>query len=116
MTMTMKIAQVAYEKNIPCFCADLTVNPILVEWNKVVASRLAAFPGLGGMGLMETNGHQNYKNWEQMRTFHPNPDAAWANTKDGVFNLDNDYYQSSGGILEASDHYMKLVMPPFKTK
>lgn len=61
MSMTMKIAQAAYEKNVPCFCADLTVNPILVEWNKIVASRLAAFPGLGGMGLMETNGHQNYK-------------------------------------------------------
>lgn len=113
MSMTLKIAQVAHDKNVPCFCADLTVNPILVEWNKVVAARLSAFPGLGGMGLMETNGHQNYKNWNTMRTFHPNPDAEWANTKDGVFNLDQDFYESSGGILEASDHYMKLVMPPF---
>lgn len=114
MSMTMKIAQVAHEKKVPCFCADLTVNPILVEWNKVVASRLAAFPGLGGMGLMETNGHQNYKNWEQMRTYHPNPNAGWANTRDGVFNLGKDFYNDSGGILETSDHYMKLVMPPFE--
>jgi L-alanine-DL-glutamate epimerase-like enolase superfamily enzyme len=73
MSMTMKIAQVAHEHDVPCFCADLTVNPILVEWNKVVASRLAAFPGLGGMGLMETNGHQNYLNWETMRSYHPHP-------------------------------------------
>ncbi|MCK5280243.1 MAG: L-alanine-DL-glutamate epimerase, partial [Cyclobacteriaceae bacterium] len=114
MSMTMKIAQVAHEKDVPCFCADLTVNPILVEWNKVVAARLSAFPGLGGMGLMETNGHQNYKNWEKMRTYHPYPDAEWANTKDGVFNLGKEFYQKSGGILEASDYYMKLVMPPFK--
>ena len=93
--------------------ADLTVNPILVEWNKVVASRLAPFPGLGGMGLLETNGHQNYKNWEKMRTYHPYPDAVWSKTVDGVFNLDKDYYSKSGGILEVSDHYLKSVLPPF---
>ena len=29
LSMTMKIAQVAFENNVPCFCADLTVNPIL---------------------------------------------------------------------------------------
>jgi L-alanine-DL-glutamate epimerase-like enolase superfamily enzyme len=47
LSMTMKIAQAAHERNVPCFCADLTVNPILVEWNKAVAARLAPFPGLG---------------------------------------------------------------------
>ena len=113
MSMTMKIAQIAHENDVPCFCADLTVNPILVDWNKVVAARLGAFPGLGGMGLMETNGHQNYKNWQAMRSYLPYPDADWTKTKDGVFNLGKDYYQKSGGILEASDHYMKLVLPPF---
>jgi len=30
MSMSLKIAQLAYERSIPCFCADLTVNPILV--------------------------------------------------------------------------------------
>jgi L-alanine-DL-glutamate epimerase-like enolase superfamily enzyme len=113
MSMTMKIAQIAHENDVPCFCADLTVNPILVDWNKVVAARLGAFPGLGGMGLMETNGHQNYKNWQTMRSYLPYPDADWTKTKDGVFNLGKDYYQKSGGILEATDHYMKLVLPPF---
>lgn len=116
MSMTMKIAQVAHEHHVPCFCADLTVNPILVEWNKVVASRLAAFPGLGGMGLMETNGHQNYLNWEAMRSYHPYPNADWAVTKEGVFNLDKDYYEKSGGILLPSEHYMNLVLPPFGKK
>ena len=114
MTMTMKIAQVAFEKNVPCFCADLTVNPILVEWNKVVAARLAPFPGLNGMGLMETNGHQNYRNWEQMRSYLPYPNAEWTKTNNGVFNLGKDYYAKSGGLLEPSDHYMKLVLPPFE--
>jgi len=116
MSMTMKIAQIAHQHDVPCFCADLTVNPILVEWNKVVASRLAAFPGLGGMGLLETNGHQNYKHWEKMRTYHPYPDAAWSKTADGVFNLGKDYYAKSGGILEVSDHYLQSVLPPFGNK
>ncbi len=115
MSMTMKIAQVAHEHNVPCFCADLTVNPILVEWNKIIAARLAAFPGLSGMGLLETNGHQNYKNWDRMRTYHPAPKADWANAKDGVFTLDAEYYEKSGGILEESYHYLKLVLPPFQS-
>ena len=56
LSMTLKIAKVADDHNIPCFCADLTVNPILVEWNKCVAARLKPFPELPGLGLQETNG------------------------------------------------------------
>ena len=107
MSMTMKIANVAKERNIPCFCADLTVNPILVDWNKNVAARLDPFPGLG-TGLLETNGHQNYKNWKVMESYHPFPDAEWRKTEKGVFNLDADFYKKSGGILTDSSHYMEL--------
>jgi len=107
LSMTLKIIKVAHEHNVPCFCADLTVNPILVEWNKNVAARLEAFPGLG-LGLVETNGHQNYKNWEVMRTYHPYPDAEWANTRNGIFRLDDDYYQKSGGIFMQSPHYTQM--------
>jgi L-alanine-DL-glutamate epimerase-like enolase superfamily enzyme len=104
LSMTMKIAQAAHERNVPCFCADLTVNPILVEWNKAVAARLAPFPGLG-LGLLETNGHQNYKGWERMVGYHPYAGASWSQTVDGVFNPDSDYYEKSGGILTPSPHY-----------
>jgi L-alanine-DL-glutamate epimerase-like enolase superfamily enzyme len=107
LSMTLKIINVAYEHKVPCFCADLTVNPILVEWNKNVASRLEPFPGLG-LGLVETNGHQNYRNWETMRSYHPYPGAGWANTKRGVFELDKDYYEKSGGIFIQSPHYLKM--------
>ena len=107
LSMTMKIAQVAHENKVPCFCADLTINPILVEWNKNVAARLAPFPGLG-LGLLETNGHQNYKNWETMRTYHPDKDASWAQTKAGVFELNDDYYAKSGGIFMPSQHYEEM--------
>jgi hypothetical protein len=43
LSMTMRITQLAHEKKVPCFCADLTVNPILVDWNKNIAARLAPF-------------------------------------------------------------------------
>ncbi|MEM1135113.1 MAG: enolase C-terminal domain-like protein [Bacteroidota bacterium] len=108
MSMTMKIAQAAHERDVPCFCADLTVNPILIDWNKNIAARLAPFPGLGGIGLLETNGHQNYKNWDKMLAYHPNNGAAWTITKDGVFKLGKDFYNESGGILKNSAHYEKM--------
>jgi L-alanine-DL-glutamate epimerase-like enolase superfamily enzyme len=104
MSMTMKIARTAHENGIPCFCADLTVNPILVEWNKNVAARLAPFPGIG-IGLLETNGHQNYRNWEIMRGYQPCSAAGWAQTSNGLFELDDDYYSSSGCIFSPSSHY-----------
>jgi L-alanine-DL-glutamate epimerase-like enolase superfamily enzyme len=108
LSMTMKIAEVARIHKVPCLCADLTVNPILVEWNKTIACRLAPFPGYN-MGLMETNGHQNYKNWNIMRSYHPYHDATWTKQKDGVFVLDADFYKKSGGIFEISGHYLDLV-------
>ncbi len=107
LSMTLKIAQAAYEKSVPCFCADLTGNPILVDWNKAVAARLAPFPDLG-LGLLETNGHQNYKHWETMVRYHPHAGASWTQTVDGVFNLNEDYYEKSGGILTPSRHYEAL--------
>lgn len=111
LSMTMKIAQVAHEHNVPCFCADLTVNPILIEWNKAVAARLAAFPGLG-LGLLETNGHQNYRHWETMVGYHPCCGASWTRPVNGVFQLDDDYYARSGGILTPSQHYEAMFKHP----
>lgn len=105
LSMTMKIAQAAHARSVPCFCADLTVNPILIEWNKNVAARLNSFPGLEGLGLVEANGHQNYRNWATMRTYLPYSDAPWTKTERGVFTLDADYYAKSGGIFASSPHY-----------
>ena len=107
LSMTLKIAKTAQENNVPCFCADLTVNPILVDWNKNVAARLAPFPGLG-LGLVETNGHQNYKNWDSMLKYHPCYNASWTKTRDGVFYLDEDFYTKSGGIFLPSEHYESM--------
>jgi hypothetical protein len=109
LSMTLKVAQAAHERKIPCFCADLTVNPILVEWNKNVAARLAPFPGIG-LGLLETNGHQNYRNWPAMCAYHPQPGARWSTTRRGVFDLDADYYEESGGLFLPSRHYEEMFV------
>lgn len=107
LSMTMKMAKVAAENNIPCFCADLTVNAVLVDWNKNVAARLAPLPGMK-TGLLETNGRQNYKNWQEMETYHPYPVAKWRTEKGGVFHLDKNFYQKSGGVLAESPHYRNM--------
>lgn len=107
LSMTLKMAQVAHEHSVPCFCADLTVNPVLVEWNKNIAARLAPVPGFN-IGLLETNGHQNYKSWEQMQGYHPQPEASWTRSHEGVFSLGKNFYESSGGIFKDSPHYMSI--------
>ncbi|MCC7300846.1 MAG: L-alanine-DL-glutamate epimerase, partial [Verrucomicrobia bacterium] len=107
MSMSLRIAQLAHERNVPCFCADLTVNPVLVDWNKNVAARLAPLPGMK-VGVLESNGHQNYKNWDLMKSYHPRQGAAWTNVRGGLFRPDDDFYECSGGIFEMSPHYQQL--------
>jgi len=104
MSMSLRIAKIAYEHNIPCFCADLTVNPILVDWNKNVAARLAPLPGMN-IGVLESNGHQNYKNWQKMCSCS----KRYQKFKDGIFVLDKDFYQFGGHIFNENDHYSPLV-------
>jgi L-alanine-DL-glutamate epimerase-like enolase superfamily enzyme len=108
LSMSLKIAKVAHENNVPCFCADLTVNPILVDWNKNVAARLQPIPELG-IGVLETNGHQNYKNWNNLVNYHPCAGSSWMDVKNGNFHLNDDFYKKSGGIFLPSQHYHDLV-------
>ncbi|MBN1435845.1 MAG: hypothetical protein JW936_02115 [Sedimentisphaerales bacterium] len=108
LSMSLKIAKIAHEKQLPCFCADLTVNPILVDWNKNVAARLPLLPGMK-IGVLESNGHQNYKNWALMKSYHPSCDSAYTQCQDGVYSIDGEFYADSGGIFRRSSHYQRLV-------
>ncbi len=108
MSMSFKIAKAASDNNIQCFCADLTVNPVMIDWNKNVAARLKTISGIN-IGVVETNGHQNYKNWDEMKKYHPCYGSSWTNISDGLFNLDDDFYASSGGIFNEITHYQKAV-------
>ncbi len=107
LSMSLRTAKVAYEHYAACICADLTVNPLLLDWHKNLAARLQPFPGVG-MPLIETNGDMNYKNWNQMKTFHPVQHASWQQVKQGVFELDNDFYERSGGIFMRTQHYENM--------
>ncbi|WP_026210162.1 mandelate racemase/muconate lactonizing enzyme family protein [Flexithrix dorotheae] len=107
LSMTMKIAQLAHENNVRCFCADLTVNPILLDWNKNVAARLAPL-GVMDIGLQEANGHQNYTNWDKMKTYSPANGKSWTIAKDGVFPTGKEFYKQSGGIFMPSPHYEEM--------
>ena len=108
LSMTLKIARAAHKRGIPCFCADLTVNPLLVEWNKAIAARLHAFPGIQ-LPMVETNGHQNYKNWAQMKSYLPNPNASWVDSTKGVFSLTPSFYTSNENLFSHSPHYTALL-------
>ncbi len=108
LSMSVKLARLAAERNVPCMCADLTVNPILVDWHKNLAAHLAPFPVIN-MGLMETNGDMNYANWNSMVEYHPASDASWFHRRNGVFELNKNFYDRSGGIFETSEHYKELV-------
>ena len=109
LSMTLKIAQAAYERKVPCFCADLTVNPVLVEWNKNMAARLSTFTGLGNLGLVESNGHQTYRNWEKMKQYLLDPKAPWIEVEKGVYRTNADYFREGGGIFRESLHYETLL-------
>lgn len=108
LSQSMKIAKVAYDNKIPCLCADLTVNPVLVDWHKNLAARLQPFPVLE-LGLMETNGNINYANWNNMLKYHPLYGKEWTEIKNGGFELTDDFYKTSGGILLKSEHYEKMA-------
>lgn len=108
LSMTMSIAQAAYEQDVPCFCADLTVNPVLLDWNKNIAARLQPLPGLEA-GLMEANGWQTYADWKEMERYHPCTEASWRQVRDGAYHLDEQFYERSGCIFETPDHYADLV-------
>ncbi len=110
LSMSMKIAKAAMEREIPCFCADLTVNPVLVEWNKNVAARLPAFPGLKNIGLIESNGHQNYVNWKQMQQRFPKNEAPWVEVKGGFYHTNDKYFNTGGGIFDPIPYYEAMFL------
>jgi hypothetical protein len=50
----------------------------------------------------------NYRNWKNMTAWHPLAGASWTQPRDGVFELNEDYYRQSGGIFLPSAHYEEM--------
>ena len=72
---------------------------MLVEINKNYASRLPAIEGMK-IGIIESNGAQNYSNWKIMMADHPMKNNNFTKPDKGIFILDDTFYSSSGGIFE----------------
>lgn len=109
MSMSVKILNEAYRRKIPCFCADLTVNPWMVDFNKNIAARIDLLPGMK-IGVLESNGAQNYANWEKMKTYHPLfGSAPYIEAKKGIFELGEAFFETSGGIFCDSPYYEQFV-------
>lgn len=104
LSMSFLMAAEAKRLGVPCFVADLTVNPVLIDWNKNVAARLDPFPGLS-MGLLESNGSQNYRRWPQLLETLPNRYASWVTPKNGFWTVGKDFYGQSGNIFDDPNHY-----------
>jgi len=102
-SVSMEMAKYAIERGVQCFCADLTVNPVMVEWNKHFA---ACLPPIKGMktGVFETNGAQNYRNWDRMLGYMP----GTPKNSGTIITLDNDFYNDDG-IFAIPEHYLKLA-------
>lgn len=109
MSMSIQILNEAYKRNIPCFCADLTVNPWMVDFNKNIAARIDLLPGMK-IGVLESNGAQNYTNWEKMKTYHPLfGSAPYIEARKGIFELGETFFETSGGIFCDSPYYGQFV-------
>lgn len=98
LSMSLKMAKVAYENNVPCYVADSACTPATVEWNKNIAARLMPLPNMK-IGLLESNGPHFYRNWRELIAEQPYPEARWVEAHNGIFELNEDYYAQSGGIF-----------------
>jgi hypothetical protein len=108
LSKSMQMVQAAQGRGIPCFVADSACIPLLLEWNKNVAARLKPFPGLE-MGIIESHGEQTYINWRGLAADLPIPRGGWVEPKDGMYHLDEKFYETSGGIFLPPGHYQKLI-------
>lgn len=104
-SVTVKMERAARAAGVQCFCADLTVNPVMVEWNKNFAARLAILKGMK-IGVVESNGAQNYVRWEEMKSYLT---RRGTETDASVYTLDGEFYKNAGGLFEIPKHYLDLI-------
>jgi len=62
------------------------------------------------IGLQETNGHQYFKRWDTLMSYHPRSTGSWVKAQNGVFQTDATFYAESGGIFDVPQHYMDLFL------
>jgi hypothetical protein len=75
-----------------------------VEWNKNVASRIGTLPEMK-IGILESNGEQNYVRWDELYATHPCGEKPFARCRKGLYTLDEEFFATSGGIFNSSSYY-----------
>lgn len=104
LSFSLKTEKIARAAGVQCFAADLTVNPVMLEWNICFGARLRALKGMK-IGTVESNGAQNYASWDKLRSYLP---AGSLDPSGAVYTLDDAFYKS-GGIFRVSEHYLNLA-------
>ena len=107
LSMTIRMAEFAREQGMICLCADLTVNPVMLSWNHCVASRLKPIPQMK-LAALESNGEQNYLNWQTIWGYHPCSSNPLVTYEQGVFRLKEGFHAHSGGVFQQSEHFLRL--------
>ncbi len=105
MSVSFDMAAAIHQAGGQCLCADLTVVPLLAEWNKQFAARIAPLAGMN-CGCIEINGNQNYKNWASLTEMLPKG-MKYKPEQGGAFALEPDYYQK-GSLLFEKNGYFEL--------
>ena len=104
LSVTLSMLEAASAHGIPCFVADLTVPPQLVEFNKNVAARIAPLPEML-CGVLESNGAQNYRNWEAMMLAAPPCDMG----SESGFTVTREFFTSGGGAYRPLAYYEAVM-------
>jgi L-alanine-DL-glutamate epimerase-like enolase superfamily enzyme len=108
LSMSILMAAEAHKQGVASFVADSACVPLLLDWNRNVAAQLPSFPGLAS-AILESNGAQNYKNWETLIQEHPCAGASWLEPNSGMYWLDESFYTSGGGIFHPAARYEDLI-------
>jgi hypothetical protein len=101
LSATLRMIAEAMRLGAIVLVSDSSCTPLMLDWNKNVAARLPALPGMK-FGLMEMNGHQNYAQWDRLLAQHPAAKQSWIKPERGIFKLPATFYKNGGGIFASS--------------
>lgn len=103
LSVSFQMAKAAYEAGGQCLVADLTVNPLLVMWNKQFAARVTPLAALNA-GCIEVNGDQNYAFWEEQKRLLPQ-NIVYTHPYGGYFVCDDAFYGKSASLFEKNGYW-----------
>lgn len=102
VSVSFRMAEAIHAAGGQCLCADLTVNPLLAEWNKQFAARVPALSGMK-VGCVEINGNQNYVNWQKLHELLPDG-LRPSPLQNGVFPLDDAFYAQGQCLFQPNGY------------